>query len=429
MNTDHTLIEQLTSIAEVNPPISVASISDATRVSFISMADVSESGRLLQKQERFLREVKVGFTRFAEGDILFAKITPCMENGKGALARGLTNGLGFGSTEFHVLRAKVNGEAEFIYQILQSREFRIKAEGRMTGSAGQKRVPADVFDWYRTFIPSLPEQRKIAKILTTVDAVIEKTKAAIEKYKAIKQGMMHDLFTRGLDENGKLRPRYEDAPHLYKKNDLGWVPKQWELNPLISYLKYISYGFTNPMPEAEEGPYIVTAANIFGGKIQYHTARRTSISAFDNLLTDKSKPKINDVLLTKDGTLGRLALVDRDNICINQSVAIMRCKENYDPEFIKVLLETPNYQKKMSDDAGGSTIKHIYITKIDKMRIATPKKIDEQYLIKQRILSMDKKIDLEENALSKLYYLKHGLMQDLLTGKKRVRVEDNTTSA
>ncbi|MBU4010630.1 MAG: restriction endonuclease subunit S, partial [Proteobacteria bacterium] len=220
----------ITAIAEVNPSVSISGLPDDFLISFVGMADVSEGGRLINKHDRLLRDVKFGFTRFIEGDVLFAKITPCMENGKGALAKCLRNKTGFGSTEFHVLRNKQNGDACFIYQILQSPDFRLKAEARMTGSAGQKRVPSDFFDFYKTFIPtSLAEQRKIARILSTVDAVIEKTEAAIAKYKAIKAGMMRDLFTRGIDlATGKLRPSYEDAPELYKESELGWVPKEWE---------------------------------------------------------------------------------------------------------------------------------------------------------------------------------------------------------
>ena len=75
----------------------------------------------------------------------------------------------------------------------------------------------------------LPEQRKIARILTTIDNLIEKTEVLIAKYQAIKQGMMHDLFTRGVDEHGYLRPTYDEAPDLYKPSELGWIPKIWEI--------------------------------------------------------------------------------------------------------------------------------------------------------------------------------------------------------
>ena len=100
----------IASIAEINPPLPKY-VENEDTVSFITMADVSENGRLFRKDTKFFRDVKSGFTRFAENDVLFAKITPCMENGKGALVRNLHNGIGCGSTEFHVLRAKHNNSS------------------------------------------------------------------------------------------------------------------------------------------------------------------------------------------------------------------------------------------------------------------------------------------------------------------------------
>ncbi len=93
--------------------------------------------------------------------------------------------------------------------------------------------------------PPLPHQRKIARILTTVDNIIEKTESAIEKYNAIKQGMMHDLFTRGIDiKTGKLRSSYEDAPELYKETELGMIPKEWDICVLNDYCSSFINGGT-----------------------------------------------------------------------------------------------------------------------------------------------------------------------------------------
>src|SRR5690606_15758042 len=110
-------------------------------VPFIPMTDVSESGRWTFKQSRPLKSVTAGFTAFEEGDVLVAKITPCLENGKGVHAVGLENGIGFGSTEFHVLRARMGNEPRFVFHLSQWRRFRRAAESQMVGSAGQQRVP------------------------------------------------------------------------------------------------------------------------------------------------------------------------------------------------------------------------------------------------------------------------------------------------
>ena len=260
---------------------------------------------------------------------------------------------------------------------------------------------------------SLPEQQLVAKIFNLIDRAIEQTETIIAKQKRIKIGLMQDLLTKGVDEHGHIR--YE-ATHEFKDSPLGKIPKEWEVNELRHHISYISYGFTNPMPEAGDGPYLVTAININDGKILYDTCRRTSIHAFNMLLTNKSRPKLNDLLITKDGSLGRLAIVDRVPLCINQSVAIMRTNEKVEAHFLKLLLESPRYQKTIADDAGGSTIKHIYITKIDKMFLGVPRSKDEQKQILKIIDKYNAVIEAEKIKLSVLKRTRQGLMQDLITG-------------
>lgn len=313
---------------------------------------------------------------------------------------------------------------DYLYYVLSDKAFQDELVKNSTGSTvvgiQQKKLAK-----LKVILPSLPVQYKIAQILSTADSVIEQTQAAIAKYIAIKQGLLHDLFTRGIDiSTGKLRPKYEDAPELYKESKQGWIPKEWEAKELMNYLSFISYGFTNPMPETKDGPYLITAANVNYGKIQYETCRKTSQEAFDTLLTEKSRPKKNDILLTKDGTLGRIALVEKGNLCINQSVAVLRPNALINPLFLKILLESPSCQKTMLDEAGGSTIKHIYITIVDKMPIGVPQNIEEQKEIARRLEKMEMNIQTEQTYLLKLQMLKTGFMADLLSGKKRVKIVD-----
>ena len=179
-----------------------------------------------------------------------------------------------------------------------------------------------------------------------------------------------------------------------KKAEIGLVPEHWKVVPLVTYLERITYGFTNPMPDTEVGPWKITAKDVVDGYINYGTARHTSQDAFDNLLTEKSKPRVGDVLLTKDGSIGRVAVVDRNGICINQSVALLRPNEEILPFFLKYLLLTPHYQRVMERDSDGAVIKHIYITRVDKMQVAVPPTIDEQNQILDVIKTLDDKIEL-----------------------------------
>jgi type I restriction enzyme S subunit len=152
------------------------------------------------------------------------------------------------------------------------------------------------------------------------------------------------------------------------------------------------------MPTIEgEGAYMITAKDIKNGRIQYQTARKTSWDAYRDKLTDKSRPSKGDLLLTKDGSIGRLALCDRDDICINQSVALLQSNGKGDFRYIKYLLEAPEYQRKMESDSDGSTIKHIYITRVDKMMIPLPPRKEQEGIV-SILGTLDDKIELNRKT-------------------------------
>lgn len=173
---------------------------------------------------------------------------------------------------------------------------------------------------------------------------------------------------------------------------------EWEYAPLGEVCSRITYGFTNPMPTIDgDGAYMVTAKDIKNGRIKYQTARKTSWDAYRSKLTDKSRPAKGDLLLTKDGSIGRLALCDRDDICINQSVALLQSNGKGDFRYIKYLLEAPEYQRKMESDSDGSTIKHIYITRVDKMIIPLPPRKEQQGIV-SILGTLDDKIELNRKT-------------------------------
>ena len=135
-------------------------------VSFVPMSAVNERfGTITVREERPLSEVSRGFTAFENGDVLFAKITPCMENGKVALARNLANGVGRGSTEFFVLRPGDQILGEYVYHFVRQRRFREAARQNFTGTAGQQRVPKSFMENALVALPPLSEQRKIVGVL------------------------------------------------------------------------------------------------------------------------------------------------------------------------------------------------------------------------------------------------------------------------
>ena len=206
----------------------------------------------------------------------------------------------------------------------------------------------------------------------------------------------------------------------YKQTEVGMIPEDWATGRLEEFFSIITYGFTNPMPTVNHGVYMITAADISDGEIKFHSARNTTEVAYRTLLTPKSKPKKNDVLLTKDGSLGRLALVGDEPICINQSVAVIRPNDKVVPVFLKLLLESPWYQRKMIGDAGGSTIKHIYITIVNLIPIAVPTSLVEQRAIAAALSDVDALLAKLDQFIAKKRDLKQAAMQQLLTGQTRL---------
>lgn len=158
----------ISDVAEVNPRIPrELQENPELSVTFLPMSQVSELGCVQPNETRPLGEVLRGFTYFEDGDVLIAKITPCMENGKAAYVENMTNGIGFGSTEFHVLRPSERMLGKYLFYMVWNPFFRHVAEGSMTGSAGQKRVPSKFFDRFEIPLPSLEEQRRVVQILDT----------------------------------------------------------------------------------------------------------------------------------------------------------------------------------------------------------------------------------------------------------------------
>lgn len=184
-------LKRLADCVDINPRRPQLSLSDTNQVSFVPMPCVSEEGYLQDVESVDYGTVKKGFTYFEEGDVLFAKITPCMENGKGAIAEDLINGIGMGSTEYHVLREKPGISNKYwILAFTRLPIFREDAAKNMTGTGGQKRVGAPYLSDFRIGLPPIEAQQEFEQLYRQADKSKFEIKRAIEKIDKVMQALM-----------------------------------------------------------------------------------------------------------------------------------------------------------------------------------------------------------------------------------------------
>lgn len=225
-------VRLLGDVCEVNPRTD-PDLKSTQTCSFIPMSYVDDRFGIITRQDtKTVGEVMSGYTFFKEKDVLFAKITPCMENGKAAVARGLTNGIGFGSTEFHVVRPSKAVIPELVFYFLRQENVRKYAKRRMTGSAGQQRVPSTVLEEFELSLPStIEEQKRIAAILDKADCLRRRRRYAQQLSDTFLQSAFVEMFgdpaknpkewklvkleTLGELDRGRSKHRPRNASHLF----------------------------------------------------------------------------------------------------------------------------------------------------------------------------------------------------------------------
>ena len=251
-------IVRLGEVAEVNPRRPRLDVPDETPVVFLPMSAIAENfSGILTRDQRPYRDVAQGYTYFEEEDVLFSKITPCLQNGKHTLATGLNGGFGFGTTEFHVVRAGKWMAAQYLYRILTQAHVIEQCTRSFTGTAGQQRVQPDTLRALRILLPPLPEQRAIAAVLDVIDDAIEGAEAVIAATERLRDSLLHELLTRGMPG---WHSEWKDAPGV------GTVPAGWEVVRLGEVLK-LEYGVSLPERDRLHGHVPVVGS---AGPVGFH---------------------------------------------------------------------------------------------------------------------------------------------------------------
>ncbi|OYR52311.1 restriction endonuclease subunit S [Halorubrum sp. Ea8] len=360
---------------------------------------------------------------FTTGDTLFARITPCTENGKAAFVPRMDTTVGIGSTEYAVLSPKTDQiNPWFLYYLAKSYPVHNYAVSRMRGSTGRQRVPFSVFRRELDIsLPPFSEQRKIVTVLYTVDRAIEKTKEIISKREEVKSGLIQDIFRYGVDSDGQLR---STGDNTYQETKYGSAPKGWNVLPLEDIVAddaSITYGIVKPGDHYPGGVPVVKVENITNGEVQTDDLLHTDPEIHEKY--DRAELNEGDLLFTIRGTVGRMGFVpaELEGGNLTQDTARIRV-DGADPEFIRYYLESSTPHNYFQRHTKGQAVQGINLEDLQKVPVHLPSR-EEQNRIVKILDSHTEQIQKEREYHDQLIRLKRGLQQDLLSGK--VRTTDN----
>ena len=376
-------------VADINPR-HAAEIPSSRNVSFVPMASIDESSwQFKHAESRSFGEVRNGYTHFADNDVLFAKITPCMENGKAAIATNLVNGLGCGTTEVHVIRPHSGIEPKFIYHYLHQEAFRRTARQNMTGTAGQLRVPVEFIKHTELPIPPTGEQQRIVAKLEKLLSNVNNCKERLDKIPAILKRFRQSLFA--VATSGKLTESWDDV-------------RASATAPRIVSLKEVAIDFsygTSAKSVAEGIVPVLRMGNIQNGNLDWSDLVYTS----NEEEIEKYKLMPGDVLFNRTNSpelVGKTAVYKGESPAIYAGYLIrIRCGNEILPDYLNYCLNSPNgrdYCQSVKSD--GVSQSNINAKKLAMFELELPP-IEEQNEIVRRVDALLKIADDIEKRYEK----------------------------
>ena len=318
-------------------------------------------------------------------------------------------------------------DSSYLYHFMNNKFIWI--QNRRTGT-GVPHIPKDLSHILEIEYPKdTEEQQRIANILSTCDEVIEKTEETIDKYKQIKAGMMQDLFTRGLDKNGKLRPTYVEAPYLYKYSEEldRYIPKEWDVK---TFNKFIEENIIDSIQDGNHGerhpktsdfvatgiPFIMANNITKDGHVDLKNCNFITYEQYKSLRIGFATE--NDVLLTHKGTIGLTAIIPIGvkDVMLTPQVTCYRIKDSsrLDKYYLYTYFQSPMFQNIIQGLSEQSTRAYIGITKQAELDCIHTN-IAEQRNIGKVVNEINDKLKFEQELLSKYKQIKQGLMKKLLT--------------
>lgn len=327
-----------------------------------------------------------------------------------------------------LIRPERGIDYRYLYHLLNGAGFKKLIDDKVSGSSIPHIFQRDMVSLPISF-PPIDHQIKLAQVLDSLDTAIRDTEAIIAKLKVVKQGLLHDLLTRGIDANGELRPPQAEAPHLYKPSPLGWVPKDWEVKQLAALLAAVD-------PAMRSGPFgsallkqeLVSVGVPLLGIDNVHTERFST--DFRRFVTPRKFAELaryavrpSDLMITIMGTVGRCCVVPEyvgQALSSKHTWTITLDQELYSPYLAMLQVNySPWVLEHFARDQQGGTMAAIRSETLRSTLLPTPPR-EEQRLMEGRLREISKKIDLEVDACAKMQEEKSGLKDDLLTGRVRV---------
>jgi type I restriction enzyme, S subunit len=419
----------------VNPssPI-LRSLDGSIEISFLPMDAIGAYGGLRLDQIRIKADVGNGYTEFQNGDVVVAKITPCFENGKGALAENLVNSAAFGTTEIHVLRVLQYANNRFLFYLTICDGFRRLGESEMYGAGGQKRVPPEFIKDFSMPMPTIHEQIAIADFLDRetgrVDTLVAKNKKLIELLKEERSALISRTVTRGLPKDAAIE--YGLEPHTRFKDSgvewLGDVPEDWEVWKLAHLTKRIGSGKT-PTGGAEvyqnEGVIFLRSQNVYDDGLYLD-----DVVYIDQKIDEEmawSRVQGQDILLNITGaSLGRTCIVPNElpKSNVNQHVCVIRLNNTDSAEYISLYLKSKPAKAFYDFVQTGSAREGLNFQQIGAFPIPLPLLPEQQTIaafLDRETAKIDKLIEKVEALITRLQEYRIAIITDAVTGKIDVR--------
>lgn len=398
----------LSQVAEINPKANLSALLSLDEMfDFLPMADVSENGVVSVTAQRPLSEVQKGFTAFRKGDILIAKITPCFENNKIAIA-DINTEIGFGSTEFHVVRCDHSKlDSRYLLHFLRSDGARAEGKRRMTGSAGQQRVPKKYFEDLQIPLPPLEEQKRIAAILDQADDLRRKRQRALDRLNQLGQAIFVEMFGDPLSGSQKYPTT--------------------ALESLCSIISDCLH--TTPNHFDEPSPYpSIRSSELQNGYIDLRNAKYVNKGEYITR-TQRCKPLPGDTIYCREGArYGNAGFVPKGlTPCLGQRTMLFRANEYFaTPEYLWATICSESIYRQAASVVGGAASPHVNIGDIREFKcILAPMPIQLKFseVIKQIFILREYNLSEITSSDALFASLQHRAFRGELTAPRQTKAD------